>query len=159
MGLSLGLALAIPVWSTMSQAHAAAESDSKLVATIKVEIRQADGTVLKGEPQTVDWDQDSTINVQAGEHTHAVALTVRKRDDKGTKLGVTVAYRLDGNPIIAPFDYETKAKKREIVRTDGGIALAITVTPKVVKVPPPSPPKDEHDLDLPDGDDPLAGLK
>jgi len=142
-------------------AHAAAsepvaEQQTKLVAMVKVEIKQQSGKVVKTEPRAIEWDEESNVRLESDGHVHDVSLQIRKQDDAAKKLNVTMADEFDGEPVIAPFAFDTTAKKREIIRTDGGIALAITVTPKRVKV---EAPKKRDKIEGSDSDQPLDGLE
>lgn len=132
------------------------QADYKTVVIAKVEIKQSSGKVLKGKPQQLDLEAEQSVQLESDGHVHDVQLQVKKKDDAGRKLGVTLAYDVDGEAIIAPFEYDTTAKKREILRVDGGLALAITLTPKKIKVEAPEP---DNDIEVPDGENPLDGLK
>lgn len=142
--------------SPATAAEGVAEQQTKLIATVKVEIKQESGKVIKTEPRTIEWDEQNNVRLESDGHVHDVSLQVRKQDDAAKKLSITMAYELDGDPVIAPFEFDTTAKKREIVRTDGGVALAITVTPKRVKI---EAPKKRDKLEGGDADEPLDGLK
>lgn len=83
-------------------------------------------------------------------------MEVRRKNDAGTKLHVTVTYELDGQRVIEDFGYDTTANKREILRTDG-VALAVTVTTKTFDEGQPNERKDKLGPVV-DPDDPLHGL-
>ena len=132
------------------------QADYKSVVIAKVEIKQSSGKVLRGKPRQLEWEAQSSVQLEADGHVHDVQLQVEKKDDQGRKLGVTLAYDVDGEAVIAPFEYDTTAKKREILRVDGGIALAVTLTPKKIEIEAPEP---DDDIEVPDGQNPLDGLK
>ncbi len=85
-------------------------------------------------------------------------LNVKRDGDSKKNLLVTIGYDKDGQPIIAPFETDWKANKRDILRTeDGKFAIALTIKPKMVPYQDKS--RDEGDQIKPDdSDDPLGGL-
>lgn len=144
-----------PVIGDDAVAVIAAESETKVVPTVRVEIKLP-RTVLKSNYQALQWGETQAVELSRGEKNHTVEVTVRKRDEAGNKLTVTVAYEQDGEPVIAPLTFDTRIKKREIVSTDG-VALALTVKRKTVVVEPEHKGRTDK-LDEHDSDDPLAGL-
>lgn len=134
---------------------AAATSEAKQVAAVEVEIRQESGKIVKGSTQ-LEWNEDGSLSIDEDGTKHRVDLRI-DRQGKSSKLAVTVAYDRGGKAIIAPYEFSTKVKKRYVVRIEGNLSLAVTVTPK--KVEPPKEEDDKPKLDLDsDADDPLAGL-
>lgn len=132
-----------------------AEADTKQVAQVKLEIRQESGKVAKNTAQ-LEWNAASGISFEAADHQHDVHLELVRPSAKSNKLSITVAYERDGEAIIAPYTVDTKVKKREVIRIEGGLAIALTVTPKKVKVAAPIDKK--PDFNPGEGDDPLSGL-
>ncbi len=157
----LGLALGLGSVSTHPTADdsvlvmAAAESETEVVPTVRVEIKLP-RAVLKSKYQRLTWGESDDVELSRGDHSHTVAVTVSKRDDKGSKITVTVAYQQDGESVIAPMTFDTRAKKREIVSTDG-VAIAVTVKRKTVPVESTSTERKDK-LAGHDSDDPLSGL-
>ena len=81
------------------------------------------------------------------------------RQGNSKKVSVTVAYNRGGEDIIAPYEFDAKVKKREVLRIEGNLAIAVTITPKKA-APPKAEEDDKPKLDVSgDPDDPLAGLK
>ena len=137
---------------------AAAKQEIAVVPTVRVEIKLP-RAMLKSKYQRLDWDQPGAVELTRGDVTHHVDVTVKKRDGNGKKLTLTLSYEQDGEPVIAPFTFDTRAKKREIFSTDGGIALAVTVRPKQVTVESEDHSRDEEDqIEGHESDDPLDGL-
>lgn len=137
--------------------NAAAQQETKQVASIKVEIRQESGEVVKGSTQ-LDWNEDGTLSIDQDGTDHKLQLRV-EREGKSKKLNITVAYSRGGEDIVAPYAFDAKVKKREVVRIEGNLAIAVTVTPKKVEAAKKDKGEDKPKLDLTgDEDDPLAGL-
>ena len=160
LGIAAALvaALVVPDWARASESTAEPMADSQsaaaLVPVVKVEI-QHQGHVLQSKPERLSWDEPSAIRLERGDRIHDVTLAV-SRTEGSSKLHVTLTYELDGELVIEDFAYDTKAKKREILRTNG-VALAITVTTKVHEAARPTERKDKLEPQL-DPTDPLAGL-
>lgn len=142
----------------MSEAQAAEKAETRVVAGVQVEIRQEDGKVIK-DAFTVDWDEDGSHTMEADGTQHDVAVRV-ERDGDSKKLNVTLAYSRGGEDIIAPYSFDTKLKKREVVRIEGGLAIALTIAPKKVSTKKEEPKRKKPKLDTSeDPNDPLAGLE
>ncbi|MEM6990637.1 MAG: hypothetical protein AAF721_09075 [Myxococcota bacterium] len=158
---ALGLTVAAP-----QPAAAQAEKTDKTfkqVAHVKVEIKQESGKVVKSNG-TVDWGSDGRIELAGDKHKHAVLLKIERTEDAASKVSITLGYDQDGESVIAPYTFDTKVKKREVIQIEGGIAIALQVTPKKVAVdaPPPeeTPSEREEKLEIGgDNDDPLGGLE
>jgi hypothetical protein len=59
---------------------------------------------------------------------------VTPKDPKGRKLNVRFSYERDGVEFFRAFAYDTKARKRELIRPDDdSIALAVTVSTKIIQ--------------------------
>ena len=162
LGIAAALvaALVLPDWARASEtgaqpvADAGSQAVAALVPVVKVEI-QHQGRVLKSKPERLSWDEASAIRLERGDRVHDVTLAVSRKEGSN-KLHVTLTYELDGELVIEDFAYDTKAKKREILRTDG-VALAITVTTKPFEAGRPTEREDKLEPEL-DPTDPLAGL-
>jgi hypothetical protein len=147
------------------------------VAQIKLEIKLESGRVVKPESAfTLDYGVDSNVEIQADGAKHQFLLNVKRKGDKGKEakeVSITVGYDRDGEAIIAPFTFDAKVKKREVLRIEGGIALAFVITPKKVEAPKPPEgeeqpvepeeqpkPKDKKKkIETCDSDDPLCGVE
>lgn len=145
----------------MAEAHAPteavpmAEDGQMVVPMVKVEI-QHKGRVLKSKPQRMDWDEAGSVRLKRGDRVHDVTVQITRDSEQSKKLKVMLTYELDGELVIEDYAYDTKARKREVLRTDG-IALAVTVTPKAIDDGQPNQREDK--LEGPtDPNDPLAGL-
>ena len=104
------------------------------VASVKIELKQASGKVLKYDGAVLEWGADGNVEIKYEDHVHDIALRVERPDDKQKQISLTVGYSKDGRAVIEPTTVASEIKKREVVRIDGGIAIAITVTPKNVKL-------------------------
>lgn len=178
MGTRFGAALVALGLMMMGPAApvGAAEGDQtaeapRQVAQIKIEIKLESGRVIKPEDNfTVEFGVDNSLEIQAEGSSHLFSVKVDKKGSKkdSKDVSVTVGYNRDGEAVIAPYTFDTKVKKREVVRVEGGLAIALTVTPK--KAEGDKPPEDEEvvpeEKQKPrdkieiseDEDDPLGGL-
>ncbi len=155
---------AVPALASAPQpSPAAAKAEQKKqVAGVEVEIRQESGEVVKGDTQ-LDWNQDGSLSIEKDGTKHKLALRV-DRDGNSNKLSVTLAYARGGKDIVAPYTFDAKVKKREVLRIEGNLAIAVTITPKqAAKVEAPKteeePGKNKPKLDVSgNSEDPLAGL-
>lgn len=166
LAATLVTALAAPGWAhadtssaaatttteTSADATPVAEDGTMVVPMVKVEIQHR-GQVIKSKPQRLDWEEAGSVRLERGDRVHDVTLKVVR---SGKKLAITLSYELDGELVIEDFAYDTQARKRKVLRTDG-VALAITVTPQAIDDGSPNGRKDK--LQGPsDPNDPLAGL-
>ena len=157
----LSLALAAPDAAAAAKKTEKQDQTFKQVAQIKVEIKQESGKVIKTKG-TVDFGAQGTLALAGDDHSHSVHVKVDRTEEK-SEVSITLGYDRDGEAIIAPYSFDTKVKKREVIQIEGGIAIALQVTPKKVAVeaPPPEekPEEREEKLELEgDNNDPLGGL-
>ena len=147
------------------------------VAQVKIEIKLESGRVIKPENVfTVGYGVENNLEIQAEGAKHQFLLNVKRKGDKGKEakeVSITVGYDRDGEAIIAPFTFDAKVKKREVLRIEGGIALAFVVTPKKVEgqEPPegeqqpeepeeqPKPKEKKKKIETCEEDDPLCGVE
>lgn len=154
-----------------------AEQPKDEVAQVKIEIKLESGRVVKPESAfTLDYGVDSNLEIQAEGAKHQFLLNIKRKGKEGKdakEVSITVGYDRDGEAIIAPFTFDAKVKKREVLRIEGGIAIAFTITPK--KVEGAAPPEGEQQPEQPqeqpkekekkkkietcDSDDPLCGVE
>jgi hypothetical protein len=118
-------------------------------ANVKLEVKQGP-KVHKDPGQTIRWEELTRIPLDIDGQVHEFLVVVSR---SGEKAEVTLSYNLDGNEIMRKYTFDTKIKKREVLRLDGGGALAVTVTPLTVK-----PYKSGHKkVEKVEGEDPLSG--
>jgi len=157
------LAVAIAMPSAPATGHAADRVADEIpqsaaiveVAIVKVEVKLESGKVIKHDGVLFEWGDEGNVVLKYDDHTHDVALKVDRPDENGKKISLTVGYARDGESIIQPQTVATEAKKREVIRIEGGSAIALTVTPKKVKldengnpvepIPPDEPKPKEKD--------------
>ena len=183
--LALGLLVGPAAAVAAADDEAQEEEAEREVAQIKIEIKLESGRVVKPDDNfTVDFGVENSLAIEADGSRHQFMLKVERKADasdegegkkkkdkkKDEVVALTVGYDRDGEPIVAPYTFDAKLKKREVLRIEGGMALACTITPKKVKgdAPPPDeteeepedkdPPKDKIEIDG-DGNDPLGGLE
>jgi hypothetical protein len=165
--LALGIMFGLAGGDALASAPtaAAAESTTTNKAHVKLEIKQEDGKVLRNKGDLLDWGQSGTVVIEADEHKHAIELQLTKGSD--STLTVTLAYERDGNPVVAPYTFDTKLKKREVIHIEGGAAIALTISPKAVKEEEAPPPPEEAPEPAPKdkieigggSNDPLGGIE
>jgi hypothetical protein len=142
--------------------------------------------VIQHDGVVFEWGDEGNVVLKYNDHTHDIALKVDKNED-GKKISLTVGYTRDGEAVIPPQTVQSQPKKREVIRIEGGSAIAVTVTPKTMKLdengnpvqPPeqekpkekpkekaPEPPKAPEEpkkkprkITGPDTEDPLEGVK
>jgi hypothetical protein len=123
------------------------------MATIRLEIKDQDGKVFKDSPKVVHWDERFRIPVDIGSRVHEVDVEVGR---DGKTIDLVLGYLLDGQELVRNFRLEINPNKRELIRIEGGIALAITVGSKTIK---PKPQKERDQVKAPSGSDPLEGAE
>lgn len=141
------------------------------VAQVKIEIKLESGRVVKPEGDfTVDYGVDSSLEVQADGAVHQFMLNIKPKGKDNKEVSLTVGYDRDGEPIVAPYTFDAKVKKREVLRIEGGMALAFTITPKKIEgqappsdeeqpTEPEEKPKPKDKIDVCEEDDPLCGIE
>jgi len=130
-----------------------APTEQKL-ALVEVEIKSEDGS-LATHKKLMPWNQETTVSFSSEGHEHTITLTPRATP-KSMKIAVTVSYDRDATAVVDGYTYDGKLWKRELLRVDGGLAIALRVVPKTIELPPPPPPRDR--LEPGEGEDPLTGL-
>lgn len=133
-----------------------AESTREVVdLTLKI---AAQGQAVGEIAQVVELDTETALQLEADGHEHAFAITVRKADERGRKLAVTLGYQRDGEAVFETLTIEAAAKKAEVVRSEGGeVALSLKLAPKVVSDEAAPAPRRKK-VEVEDTNDPLAGL-
>jgi hypothetical protein len=129
-------------------------------AVVKVEIKQEDGEVVEHVGAPIDLGEDQKVEFTAGGHKHVFMFEVTPKDPKARKLTVRFSYVRDGVDFFRGFDYDTKARKRELIRPDDeSIVLALTVSPKIIY--PETTTREEEDQveKAKDTKDPIGGIK
>ncbi len=171
--LALGLLLGpVGVSAADGDDEAEVEDAEHEVAQIKIEIKLESGRVVKPDDNfTVDFGVENALAVEADGSNHQFMLKVERKKEgknKAKVVALTVGYDRDGEAIVAPYTFDAKVKKREVLRIEGGMALAFTITPKTIKgdapqdeeeVPEEPKEKNKKILDVCDADDPLCGAK
>ena len=155
--VATALLVAAPAAPTFAADDAQAEVETREVVDLELKIA-TEGRAVGSLTRLVELDKDTSLALQADGHEHAVDINVRKVDDKGKKLSVTLGYQVDGEAVMESVTLEAAAKKAKVVRSDSGqVALSLKLAPKVVSVDELPPPR--RHVDIVEGtDDPLAGL-
>lgn len=170
MLVAFGLMLGPSAVSAAEKDEGAQAESAHEVAQIKIEIKLESGRVVKPEDNfTVDFGVENSLEIKAEGSSHQFMLKVDRKGDKNKNKVVvlTVGYDRDGEAIVAPYSFDAKLKKREVLRIEGGMALAFTITPKKVagegpseeeEVPEEPKQKPRNKIDVCDKDDPLCGV-
>ncbi|MCA9709562.1 MAG: hypothetical protein KDK70_27235 [Myxococcales bacterium] len=156
--VAAALLVALPTAPSRAADDAEVEVETREVVDLQLRIA-AGGRDVGRIVQLVELDTDTSLALEAEGHEHAIEIKVRKADDAGKKLAVTLGYEVDGQAVMSALTIEAAAKKAKIVRSDGGdVALSLTLAPKKVSVDQlPSPPRPPVEL-AEDINDPLAGI-
>lgn len=164
VGLTAALLTAVPATPALAADDAQAEAPTEIQTreVVGLELRiAAEGRAVGRIDQLVELDTDTALALQADGHEHAVDISVRKVDEGGDTLAVTLGYRRDGEAVLETVTIEAAAKKAQIVRSEAGrVALSLTLSPKQVAVeelPTPEPPRPRVEI-IEDTNDPLAGI-
>ena len=136
-----------------AKAKRQAPTEQKL-ALVEVEIKAEDGS-LATHKKLMPWNQETTVSFESEGHTHALTITPRATP-RSMEIAVTLSYDRDATALVDGYTYDGKLWKRELLRVEGGLAIALRVVPKTIELPPPPPPRDR--LEPGEGDDPLTGL-
>lgn len=143
--LALLVATSVPAFAFAAPAHAAA-TDTKAEAASQVEIGVTiahAGSTAKAKAVTA-MDSEARISVSADDHRHDLRVTVT---EVAEKLSVKVTYKRDGKAVV---------KKKSITAKSGVASIEAggsTVTFKLAKAAPK-----RARIEMPDSDDPLAGV-
>lgn len=174
--VALGLLVGPVVDVRAAEPAGPASEDEKVVreiAKVKIEVKLESGRVVKPESDfTVDYGVDSSLEIQAEGAQHEFMLNIKRKGDGTKEVSITIGYDRDGEAIIVPYTFDAKVNKREVLRIEGGIAIAFTITPKKVtgETKPPAdeeqpsepeqkPKKPKDKLEICDVEDPICGVE
>lgn len=124
------------------------------MASVKLEIKGEDGKVFKDKPKVIRWDQLTRIPIDFGSRMHEFDLLLGQDGKKA--VDVQLSYTVGGKEVLRKYRFDTKVGTREVIQIEGGVAVAVTVTPKTVK---PKPAAERDKVKTSDSRDPLAGAK
>ncbi len=118
--------------TTVGDRSATASQPADEVAKVKLEIKLESGQVLRPENAiTVSYGVESTLEIPAAGVMHRFLLNVKRQDGTigdAEVLSITVGYDRDGEAIIAPFTFNAKAGKLEVLHVEPGIEIRLTIT-------------------------------
>jgi hypothetical protein len=123
------------------------------MASVKLEIKGEDGKVFKDKGKVIRWDQLTRIPIDFGSRMHEFDILLGQ--DKKS-VGVQISYFVGGKEVLRKYRFDTKVGTREVIQIEGGVAVALTVTPKTIK---PKPAAEREKVDAGGSRDPLAGAK
>lgn len=123
------------------------------MASVKLEIKGEDGKVFKDKPKVIRWDQLTRIPIDFGSRLHEFDLLLGQ--DKKS-VDVQISYTVGGKEVLRKYRFDTKVGTREVIQIEGGVAVALTVTPKTIK---PRPAAERDKVEAGGSRDPLAGAK
>lgn len=154
-------ALAAAVIAPAAVAHAA-DSESTESASVREVVDLSLEIAARGHSvgridQLLELDTETSLALEADGHEHAVSITVKKADEGGRTLAVTLGYERDGEAMLETITVEAAAKKAKVVRSEGGdVALSLKLAPKTVSEEEAPAPR--RKVEVEDTNDPLAGL-
>ena len=118
-------------------------------ANVKLEVKMGP-KVYRDPGKTIRWDELTKIPIDIDGQIHDFVVLVSR---EGEKAEIMMSYARGGTEILRKYTFDVKVKKREAFSTDDGTALAVTVTPQMVK-----PHKSGHKkVEKVEGNDPLVG--
>src|SRR6186997_2137249 len=86
------------------------------VASVKIELKQPSGKVLKYDGAQLEFGADGNVTFKADDHVHDVSLRIERASDQSKSISLTVGYTKDGQSVIAPQTVDSEIKKREVIR-------------------------------------------
>ncbi len=95
-----------------------------------------------------DWGSETRLSLKGDEHRHDIRITVRKLGE-GDALALKLSYRRDGKTVIKTKKLKASVGATTKVNTPDGRTMVLKLD---IAKPKRAP------LDLPDEDDPLAGI-
>ena len=115
---------------TMAPAAGAAESDAvaveEKVAVLRVEIREADGTVVRAPTRAVQWGQTAAFQLSSQAHEHQLDVTVL------SDAGVDLRYMHNGTVLAT--EPAGKRSRNQVFRTGDGTEISLSVVTTRVRV-------------------------
>lgn len=145
--LALLVATAVPALAFAAPAHAAAtDSKSQAAANVEIGVTIAHAGSTATAKAVTALDAEARISVSADDHRHDLRVVVTQVDG-GETLAVKVTYKRDGKAVV----------KKKSIRAKSGVASleagGSVVTLQLSKAAPK-----RARIEMPDGDDPLAGV-
>ncbi len=155
--IAAALLTVAPATTSFAADDPEAEVQTREVVELELKIA-SEGRAVGKIASVVELDTETSLALSSDGHEHAVDIEVRKADEDGRLLSVTLGYQLDGEAVMQSMTIEAAPKKAKVVRSDsGGVALSVKLAPKMVSVedaPAPSRPR----FEVEDTNDPLAGV-
>ena len=133
-----------PLTGTATQTQAQAEEPSETRAHVSVTLRAGE-QAIQVPARVLEWGTQTHWSIEDGEHEHRIAVSVRRIDAE--QVAIRLAYSRDGATMVEVQDAKGRiAAPKEFQSTDGTLAVGLVVAEAAARI------------ELPDGDDPLAGV-
>lgn len=141
------LAFGIAFAPLTTPAHAA-EVETETRAQLDVIVKSTEGTKVRLGARQVAWDGTATLRKSAGDHEHAVEISMRRSADGG-RIHVDLSYAVDGATLVASQDLDAAlAQSVRVASADGKAEVVFVIKAEA--------PRERIEID--DSDDPLGGL-
>lgn len=146
---SVLLAASLPVVAFAPEASAATPTQVEAQQRVQIELSftSADGSALEASA-VGDFGAQTRLSLTSESHRHDIRVTVT-RPSEGDAFGVKFSYRRDGKTVIKTKRIEAGAGGTARLQTPDGRTMLLQLGFAKPKRAP---------LDLPEGDDPLAGV-
>jgi hypothetical protein len=141
LGLTLCALLALPIASVPGSASAAQGQDQPTDAKIEVSLELRSGEGTQSSRATVQLDSEARIQL---DDAHELTMTVSSASED--RLSVTLSMRRGAETLVESKTVTASAGQPAQVKVSKDRVLSLQVSPF------------EHRIDLPDSNEPLAGL-
>ncbi len=143
--IAFTLLAAVPTLTFASDASAATPQSQAAAAQVSIKATvEHDGAKLAAS-STSTLGETAKLKAADDDHAHVLSLTVVSKSDKGYSL--KIGYKRDGKKIVKAKTVEVSGETFTLER--GGSTITISLAPAKKK---------RSRIELPEGDDPLAGL-
>jgi len=141
--IAFALLTAVPAVGITSSASAATPEAKDTKLSIKVTVEHEGAKLAAKSISSVG--ETASLRTADEDHAHDLSVTVVSQSDEGFAL--KIGYARDGRRIVESKDYEVSGKS--LTLEAGGSTITLSLAP--------AKPKRTR-IEVPEGDDPLAGL-
>lgn len=128
VAIALGLTLGWVSGPEVARAADGVEASEQRVAVVRVQLREADGSVARAPVRAIPFGDLATFEVRTDAHEHIVQV----RPLAGGR--VQVDYTRDGALVASDREVSLGARRSSVVHRDEGAQLSVSVTSTVVHV-------------------------
>ena len=142
---ALALLASVPSMLFAADAFAATPTAPSVAATMSIKVTvEHDGSKLAAS-STSNVGETAKLRASDEAHAHELSVTIVSRSDKG--YAVKVAYKRDGKRVVKSKMLEFSGESATL--DAGGSQITLSLAPVKAK---------RARIEMPEGDDPLAGL-